>query len=75
MIDFSTAYAPFFSGVFGTKDIAVKDAADLKGKTVGATRGAIEEQELSHRRRPMQPSSASRTTTPPSPPSSPARSI
>ncbi len=47
VIDFSTAYAPFFSGVFGTKDIVVKSAADLKGKTVGATRGAIEEQALS----------------------------
>jgi polar amino acid transport system substrate-binding protein len=46
VIDFSNAYAPFFSGVFGTKDIAVKSPADLKGKTVGATRGAIEEQEL-----------------------------
>ena len=47
VIDFSNAYAPFFSGVFGTKDIAVKSAADLKGKTIGATRGAIEEQALS----------------------------
>jgi polar amino acid transport system substrate-binding protein len=47
VIDFSNAYAPFFSGVFGTKDIVVKSAADLKGKTVGATRGAIEEQALS----------------------------
>jgi polar amino acid transport system substrate-binding protein len=47
VIDFSNAYAPFFSGVFGTKDIAVKSAADLKGKAVGATRGAIEEQALS----------------------------
>jgi polar amino acid transport system substrate-binding protein len=47
VIDFSDAYAPFFSGVFGTKDIAVKSAADLKGKTIGATRGAIEEQALS----------------------------
>ena len=46
VIDFSVAYAPFFSGVFGTKDIAVKSVADLKGKAVGATRGAIEEQEL-----------------------------
>jgi polar amino acid transport system substrate-binding protein len=47
VIDFSDAYAPFFSGVFGIKDIAVTKAADLSGKTVGATRGAIEEQELS----------------------------
>ena len=46
VIDFSIAYAPFFSGVFGTKAIAVASAADLKGKTIGATRGAIEEQAL-----------------------------
>ena len=46
VIDFSVAYAPFFSGVFGTKDIKVATADDLKGKTIGATRGAIEEQEL-----------------------------
>jgi polar amino acid transport system substrate-binding protein len=46
VIDFSNAYAPFFSGVFGVKSVAVKDAADLKGKTIGATRGAIEEQDL-----------------------------
>jgi polar amino acid transport system substrate-binding protein len=46
VIDFSDAYAPFFSGVFGTKDIKVSAPADLAGKTVGATRGAIEEQEL-----------------------------
>ncbi len=47
VINFSIAYAPFYSGVFGTKAIAVTSAADLKGKTIGATRGAIEEQELS----------------------------
>jgi polar amino acid transport system substrate-binding protein len=47
VIDFSAAYAPFFSGVFGTKGIKVTSAADLKGKVIGATRGAIEEQELS----------------------------
>ena len=46
VIDFTVAYAPFFSGVFGTKDIKVTTAEDLKGKTIGATRGAIEEQEL-----------------------------
>jgi polar amino acid transport system substrate-binding protein len=47
VIDFSDAYAPFFSGVFGTKDMKLASPADLKGKTIGATRGAIEEQELS----------------------------
>jgi len=46
VIDFSDAYAPFFSGVFGTADIKVSGPADLSGKTVGATRGAIEEQAL-----------------------------
>ena len=47
VIDFSDAYAPFYSGVFGTKAIAVGKAEDLSGKSVGATRGAIEEQVLS----------------------------
>jgi polar amino acid transport system substrate-binding protein len=47
VIDFSVAYAPFFSGVYGTKDIAVAKVEDLAGKTIGATRGAIEEQEIS----------------------------
>jgi polar amino acid transport system substrate-binding protein len=47
VIDFSIAYAPFFSGVYGTKAVAVGKYEDLAGKTVGATRGAIEEQELS----------------------------
>jgi polar amino acid transport system substrate-binding protein len=46
VIDFSKAYAPFFSGVFGVKGVAVSKAADLAGKAVGATRGSIEEQEL-----------------------------
>jgi polar amino acid transport system substrate-binding protein len=46
VIDFSVAYAPFFSGVYGTKEITVAKVDDLGGKTVGATRGAIEEQEL-----------------------------
>jgi polar amino acid transport system substrate-binding protein len=54
VIDFSNAYAPFFSGVFGTKAIAVAKVEDLAGKTIGATRGAIEEQELTK----MAPSSA-----------------
>jgi polar amino acid transport system substrate-binding protein len=47
VIDFTKAYAPFFQGVFGLKDAKVEKAEDLAGKTVGATRGAIEEQEIS----------------------------
>ena len=47
VIDFSAAYAPFFLGVFGNKDVAVTTAADLAGKTVGVTRGSVEDIELS----------------------------
>lgn len=47
VIDFSTAYAPYFQGVFGPADIKVSGPADLTGKTVGATRGALEEIGLS----------------------------
>lgn len=47
VIDFSNAYAPFFLGVFGSKDIKVSSIKDLKGKTVGVTRGSIEDMDLS----------------------------
>ncbi|MDR5780101.1 transporter substrate-binding domain-containing protein [Caballeronia sp. LZ065] len=47
VLDFSTAYAPYFQGVFGPADIKVAGPADLTGKTVGATRGALEEIALS----------------------------
>lgn len=45
-IDFSTPYAPFFLGVFGEKSVAVADLAALSGKTVGVTRGSVEDLEL-----------------------------
>ncbi|WP_369827830.1 transporter substrate-binding domain-containing protein [Collimonas sp. PA-H2] len=47
VIDFSEAYAPFYNGVFGGADQKVASAADLAGKTVGVTRGAVEDLELS----------------------------
>src|ERR1700712_308021 len=43
VIDFSLPYAPYYQGVFGPADIKVTGPADLTGKTVGATRGALEE--------------------------------
>lgn len=43
VIDFSAAYAPFYSGVFGPPSIAVTTPADLAGKTIGVTRGALED--------------------------------
>jgi polar amino acid transport system substrate-binding protein len=46
VIDFTAAYSPFFQAVFAPKNVAVKGAADLAGKTVGVTRGAIEDMEL-----------------------------
>jgi polar amino acid transport system substrate-binding protein len=46
VIDFTAAYSPFFQAVFGPKGVAVKGAADLSGKSVSVTRGAIEDMEL-----------------------------
>lgn len=46
VIDFTAAYSPFFQAVFAAKSVALKGAPDLAGKTVGVTRGAIEDLEL-----------------------------
>lgn len=46
VIDFSRAYAPFFLGVFGAQQGALKNAAELSGKSVGVTRGAVEDMVL-----------------------------
>ncbi len=46
VIDFTNAYSPFFQAVFGPKALAVKTPADLAGKSVGVTRGAMEDLEL-----------------------------
>jgi polar amino acid transport system substrate-binding protein len=47
VIDFTAAYSPFFQAVFAAKSLSIKGWADLAGKTVGVTRGAIEDMELS----------------------------
>ena len=46
VIDFTAAYSPFFQAVFAAKGVAIKSPADLAGKTVAVTRGAIEDMEL-----------------------------
>jgi polar amino acid transport system substrate-binding protein len=46
VIDFTAAYSPFFQAVFAAKSLGIKSFADLAGKSVGVTRGAIEDQEL-----------------------------
>ena len=47
LIDFSVAYAPFYSGVFGPEQLEVAKAEDLAGKTVAVTRDTIEDGVLS----------------------------
>lgn len=46
VIDFTIAYSPFYQAVFGARTLPVKSWADLTGKTVAVTRGAMEDQEL-----------------------------
>ena len=46
VIDFTSAYSPFFQAVFAPKSLQIKSFADLAGKSVAVTRGAMEDQEL-----------------------------
>jgi polar amino acid transport system substrate-binding protein len=46
VIDFTAAYSPFFQAVFAAKNMNIKSFADLAGKSIGVTRGAIEDTEL-----------------------------
>lgn len=46
VINFSAAYSPFFQGLYAPKSLKVSSVADLAGKSVAVTRGAIEDQEL-----------------------------
>ncbi len=46
VIDFTAAYSPFFQAVFAARGVTINGAADLAGKTVAVTRGAIEDMEL-----------------------------
>ena len=46
VIDFTAAYSPFFQAVFAAKSLNIKSYADLAGKTIAVTRGALEDQEL-----------------------------
>ncbi len=54
VIDFSRAYAPMYLGVFGTATTKITEIGRLAGKTIGVTRGAVEDMVLSA----MAPSSA-----------------
>ena len=46
VIDFTVAYSPFYIGVFGPKNIAIKTPADLGGKSISVTRGSVDDAEL-----------------------------
>lgn len=46
---FSAPYAPFFSGAFAKAGMAIAGPADLKGKTIGVTRGSLEDLEITKR--------------------------
>ncbi len=43
VIAFSQPYAPYNNSIFGPAAIVVKGPADLKGKSIGVTRGAFED--------------------------------
>lgn len=45
-INFSSAYAPFYSGAFASSGIKISSPADLSGLTVGVTGGTLEDLEL-----------------------------
>jgi len=44
---FTAAYAPFYSAAYAAKDVTVATVADLKDKSVGVTRGSVEDIEIS----------------------------
>ena len=46
VIDFTAAYSPFFIAVFGPKTTAAAEPAALAGKSIGVTRGSVDDAEL-----------------------------
>jgi polar amino acid transport system substrate-binding protein len=46
VIDFSIAYAPFFSAIFGAEHLAVAKPEDLAGKSIAVTRATKEDSAL-----------------------------
>ncbi|HEY1995779.1 transporter substrate-binding domain-containing protein [Paraburkholderia sp.] len=43
VIDFSKPYAPYYLAVFGPKNLPVRNAADLAGKSISVARGTLED--------------------------------
>ncbi len=47
IIDFSEAYAPFFSGIYGGPEIQANAIEDLEGYAIGVAQGSLEDLEIS----------------------------
>ena len=45
-INFSSAYAPFFSGAFASSKLSIKSPSDLAGLKIGLTGGSLEDLEI-----------------------------
>jgi polar amino acid transport system substrate-binding protein len=46
VVDFTDPYAPYYIAVMGAEEVAVANAADLKGKTIAVNRGTLEDTEV-----------------------------
>ncbi|MEG0540133.1 MAG: transporter substrate-binding domain-containing protein [Comamonas sp.] len=46
VVDFSISYAPFFSGIYARKGLAIAQFSDLTGKSVAVTRGSLQDDAL-----------------------------
>jgi len=46
VIAFSSPYAPFYAGVYGAPELAVRGPIDLKGRKIAVTRDSIEDRAL-----------------------------
>ena len=46
VVDFTAPYAPYYIAVMGPRNVDVKSAADLKGKTIAVNRGTLEDTEV-----------------------------
>jgi len=46
VVDYTHSYSPFFQAVFAPKSMSIKSWADLAGKKVSVTRGAMADEEL-----------------------------
>jgi polar amino acid transport system substrate-binding protein len=46
VVDFAAPYAPYYIVVMGPKELDVKDAAGLSGKTIAVNKGTLEDTEV-----------------------------